>query len=244
MNVIETDLPGVLVIEPKVFGDERGFFMESWNERRYGVVGLPENFVQDNLSFSAHGVLRGLHFQNPNSQGKLVCVLQGEVFDVAVDIRVGSPSFGKWTGTTLSAENRRQLYIPPDFAHGFVVTGEAALFFYKCTDYYASGTTRASASSGPSPSRASPRRTAPRVGSARCPKRPCRATRRAERPPVNESATSQGAKRAVWFVLVGGSVHKRGSSAEVTFLPRATLANKLASLMIALPVSPRRTRRL
>jgi dTDP-4-dehydrorhamnose 3,5-epimerase len=111
--------------------------MESWNERRYGVVGLPENFVQDNLSFSGHGVLRGLHFQNPNSQGKLVCVLQGEVFDVAVDIRVGSPSFGKWTGTTLSAENRRQLYIPPDFAHGFVVTSEAALFFYKCTDYYA-----------------------------------------------------------------------------------------------------------
>jgi dTDP-4-dehydrorhamnose 3,5-epimerase len=137
MNVIETDLPGVLVIEPKVFGDERGFFMESWNGRRYGEVGLPSSFVQDNLSFSAHGVLRGLHFQNPQPQGKLVSVLQGEVFDVAVDVRVGSPTFGEWTGTTLSAENKRQFYIPPDFAHGFVVTSEAALFFYKCTDYYA-----------------------------------------------------------------------------------------------------------
>ncbi len=137
MNVIETDLPGVVIIEPKVFGDERGFFMESWNRRRYEEIGLPHGYVQDNLSFSAHGVLRGLHFQNPNPQGKLVSVLRGEVFDVAVDIRVGSPTFGRWTGVTLSAENKRQLYIPPDFAHGFVVTGEAALFFYKCTDYYA-----------------------------------------------------------------------------------------------------------
>jgi dTDP-4-dehydrorhamnose 3,5-epimerase len=137
MNVIKTDLPGVLVIEPRVFGDERGFFMESWNGRRYGEVGLPSSFVQDNLSYSAHGVLRGLHFQTPQPQGKLVSVLQGEVFDVAVDIRVGSPTFGEWTGTTLSAENKRQFYIPPDFAHGFVVTSRAALFFYKCTDYYA-----------------------------------------------------------------------------------------------------------
>ncbi len=137
MNVIETDLPGVLIVEPKVFGDERGFFMESWNGRRYEEVGLPDRFVQDNLSFSARGVLRGLHFQNPNPQGKLVSVLQGEVFDVAVDIRVGSPTFGRWVATTLSAENKRQLYIPPDFAHGFVVTSETALFFYKCTDYYA-----------------------------------------------------------------------------------------------------------
>jgi dTDP-4-dehydrorhamnose 3,5-epimerase len=136
MNVIETDLPGVLVIEPRVLGDGRGYFMESWNRRRYGEVGLPDGYVQDNLSFSARGVLRGLHFQNPNPQGKLVSVLRGEVFDVAVDIRVGSPTFGRWTGMTLSAENKRQLYIPPDFAHGFVVTGEAALFFYKCTDYY------------------------------------------------------------------------------------------------------------
>ncbi len=136
MKVIETDLPGVLIIEPKVFGDERGFFMESWNGRRYEKAGLPGHFVQDNLSYSTHGVLRGLHFQNPNPQGKLVSVLRGEVFDVAVDIRVGSPTFGKWTGTTLSAENKRQLYVPPSFAHGFVVTSEAALFFYKCTDYY------------------------------------------------------------------------------------------------------------
>jgi dTDP-4-dehydrorhamnose 3,5-epimerase len=142
MNVMKTDLPGVLAIEPKVFGDERGFFMESWNGRRYGEVGLPDNFVQDNLSFSARGVLRGLHFQNPQPQGKLVSVLQGEVFDVAVDIRLGSPTFGEWTGTTLSAENRRQLFIPPDFAHGFVVTSEAALFFYKCTDYYAPASER------------------------------------------------------------------------------------------------------
>ena len=136
MNVIETDLPGVVIVEPRVFRDERGFFMETWNGRRYEVVGLPGRFVQDNLSFSARGVLRGLHFQNPQPQGKLVSVLRGEVFDVAVDIRVGSPTFGKWTGSTLSAENMRQLYIPPDFAHGFVVTSEAALFFYKCTDYY------------------------------------------------------------------------------------------------------------
>jgi dTDP-4-dehydrorhamnose 3,5-epimerase len=136
VNVVETDLPGVLIIEPKVFGDERGFFMESWNGRRYEEVGLPGSFVQDNLSFSTHGVLRGLHFQNPHPQGKLVSVLRGEVFDVAVDIRVGSPTFGKWTGTTLSAESKRQLYVPPDFAHGYVVTSESALFFYKCTEYY------------------------------------------------------------------------------------------------------------
>ena len=137
MNVIETDLPGVLIVEPQVFGDERGYFMESWNGRRYEEAGLPGRFVQDNLSYSAHGVLRGLHFQNPQPQGKLVSVLRGEVFDVAVDIRVGSPTFGEWTGTTLSAGNKRQFYVPPDFAHGFVVTSEVALFFYKCTDYYA-----------------------------------------------------------------------------------------------------------
>ena len=134
MNVIETELPGVLVIEPRVFGDERGFFMETWNERRYEEAGLPDRFVQDNLSYSSYGVLRGLHFQNPQPQGKLVSVLRGEVFDVAVDIRVGSPTFGKWTGATLSEENRRQFYVPADFAHGFVVTSETALFFYKCTN--------------------------------------------------------------------------------------------------------------
>jgi dTDP-4-dehydrorhamnose 3,5-epimerase len=137
VNVVETDLPGVLIVEPKVFGDERGFFMETWNGRRYEDAGLPDRFVQDNLSYSSYGVLRGLHFQNPQPQGKLVSVLRGEVFDVAVDIRVGSPSFGRWTGVTLSDTNKRQFYVPEDFAHGFVVTSEAALFFYKCTNYYA-----------------------------------------------------------------------------------------------------------
>jgi len=137
VNVIETGLPGVLILEPRVFGDDRGFFMESWNGRRYEELGIPNHFVQDNLSFSAHGVLRGLHFQNPQPQGKLVSVLRGEVFDVAVDIRTGSPTFGRWTGVTLSAENKRQFWVPEGFAHGFVVTGEDALFSYKCTDYYA-----------------------------------------------------------------------------------------------------------
>lgn len=137
MNVLETDLPGVLILEPRVFGDDRGFFMETWNGRRYEEFGIPHGFVQDNLSFSAHGVLRGLHFQNPQPQGKLVSVLRGEVFDVAVDIRTGSPTYGRWTGVTLSAVNKRQFWIPPGFAHGFVVTGEDALFSYKCTDYYA-----------------------------------------------------------------------------------------------------------
>ena len=136
MNFFLTDLPGVLIIEPRVFGDERGFFMESWNRERYAAAGLDVDFVQDNLSFSRRGVLRGLHFQNPNAQGKLVQVLQGEVFDVAVDIRVGSPAFGRWTSVRLSAENRRQFYIPPGFAHGFCVTSETALFAYKCTDVY------------------------------------------------------------------------------------------------------------
>ncbi|MBA2376372.1 MAG: dTDP-4-dehydrorhamnose 3,5-epimerase [Actinomycetota bacterium] len=136
MNVIETKLPGVLIVEPRIFGDERGFFMESFNGRRYEESGLPGEFVQDNLSYSARGVLRGLHFQNPMPQGKLVTVLEGEVFDVAVDIRLGSPTFGEWVGVSLSAENKRQFYVPPDFAHGFVVTSEAALFFYKCTEYY------------------------------------------------------------------------------------------------------------
>lgn len=136
MNVTETKLPGVLVFEPRVFGDERGFFMESFNARRYAEYGLPEKFVQDNVSRSARGVLRGLHFQNPQAQGKLVSVLEGEVFDVAVDIRVGSETFGEWFGVALSSENKKQLYVPPDFAHGFVVTSEVALFSYKCTDYY------------------------------------------------------------------------------------------------------------
>ncbi len=136
MNVVETRLPGVVVLEPAVHSDERGFFMETWNRRRYEELGLPADFVQDNLSYSTKGVLRGLHFQNPDAQGKLVSVLKGEIFDVAVDVRLGSPHFGRWVGVTLSAENRRQLYVPEGFAHGFVVTGEAALFSYKCTAYY------------------------------------------------------------------------------------------------------------
>lgn len=136
MNVVATDLPGVVVIEPAVFGDARGFFLESWNKARYAEVGIAVDFVQDNVSLSQRGVLRGLHFQNPNTQGKLVYVLQGEVFDVAVDIRVGSPTFGRWVGQTLSGDNKRQMYVPPGFAHGFCVVSEQALFAYKCTDVY------------------------------------------------------------------------------------------------------------
>lgn len=135
--MIPTPLSGLLIIEPKVFGDARGFFLETYEKKRYGETGIPDEFVQDNLSYSQQGVLRGLHFQKPDSQGKLVYVLQGEVFDVAVDIRVGSPTFGRWYGTTLSGENKRQLWIPIGFAHGFCVTGASALFAYKCTDYYA-----------------------------------------------------------------------------------------------------------
>lgn len=136
MKVIETKLPGVLIIEPAVFGDARGFFIETWNQKRYAEIGLSASFVQDNLSFSTRGTLRGLHFQHPNTQGKLVFVLQGEVFDVAVDIREGSPTFGQWVGVTLSADNKRQVYIPEGFVHGFWVTSETALFAYKCTDFY------------------------------------------------------------------------------------------------------------
>jgi len=136
MKVLETELPGVLIVEPDRFGDDRGFFQETWHARRYEDARIPGPFVQDNVSLSQCGVLRGLHFQNPNAQGKLVYVLVGEVFDVAVDIRVGSPDFGRWTGTTLSAGSGRQLYIPAGFAHGFCVTGETALFVYKCTAFY------------------------------------------------------------------------------------------------------------
>lgn len=136
MRVIETEIPGCLIIEPKVFGDDRGFFLETWQRRRYGELGIPEELVQDNMSYSQHGVLRGLHVQNPSPQGKLVQVIKGAVFDVAVDIRAGSPWFGKWVGASLSAENRRQFWVPEGFAHGFLVTGEDALFTYKCSDYY------------------------------------------------------------------------------------------------------------
>ena len=137
MNVTETKLPGVVIIEPKVFGDARGYFFETWQEQRYAAVGIQENFVQDNVSFSARGVLRGLHYQSPHAQGKLVSVLQGEVYDVAVDIRVGSPTFGQWVGVTLSSDNHRQLWIPLGFAHGFCVVSDTAYFTYKCTDIYA-----------------------------------------------------------------------------------------------------------
>ena len=136
MNIIQTDIPGVLIIEPRVFGDARGFFMETWQQRRYADAGLPEQFVQDNISFSRRGILRGLHYQHPQGQGKLVYVLQGEVYDVAVDIRAGSPHFGRQVGLTLSAENKRQFYIPPGFAHGFCVLSDEAHVEYKCTSPY------------------------------------------------------------------------------------------------------------
>jgi dTDP-4-dehydrorhamnose 3,5-epimerase len=136
MIVETTPLAGLLLIKPDVFGDERGFFQETWNLRRYTEAGLDRHFVQDNLSLSRKGILRGLHFQNPHPQGKLVYVLQGEVFDVAVDVRADSPTFGQWYGVTLSAENHHQLFVPEGFAHGFCVTSDMALFAYKCTDFY------------------------------------------------------------------------------------------------------------
>ena len=136
MRVEALGIPGVLVIEPSVHGDERGFFMESYSRDRYADAGLPREFVQDNLSLSARGILRGLHLQHPHDQGKLCSVLEGEVFDVAVDVRSGSPTFSQWEAVTLSSENKRQLYVPPGFAHGFVVLSERALFSYKCTDFY------------------------------------------------------------------------------------------------------------
>jgi dTDP-4-dehydrorhamnose 3,5-epimerase len=136
MKVTQTKLPGVIVFEPDVFGDKRGFFIETFSTKRYAEAGVKLPFVQDNVSFSEKNVLRGLHFQNPNAQGKLVQALSGEVFDVAVDIRVGSPNFGQWFGEKLSAENHKQMYVPPGFAHGFCVMSDTALFSYKCTDYY------------------------------------------------------------------------------------------------------------
>jgi dTDP-4-dehydrorhamnose 3,5-epimerase len=138
MNVIPTEIADVLIIEPKVFADERGFFMESFNQQRFNeIVGREVNFVQDNHSRSSKGVLRGLHYQlPPMAQGKLVRVTQGEVFDVAVDLRRSSPTFGKWTGVILSGENKRQFWIPEGFAHGFYVLSETADFLYKTTNYY------------------------------------------------------------------------------------------------------------
>lgn len=138
MRVIATDIPEVLIIEPRVFGDERGFFFESFNARDFAqATGLDVAFVQDNHSRSARGVLRGLHYQIRQPQGKLVRVVAGEVWDVAVDLRRASPTFGQWVGVTLSAANHRQLWIPAGFAHGFVVVSETAEFLYKTTDYYA-----------------------------------------------------------------------------------------------------------
>jgi len=136
LNVTPTMLPDVLVIEPRVFSDERGFFFESWNERAFHAAGLDATFVQDNHSRSLRNVLRGLHYQIEHAQGKLVRVCTGEVFDVAVDIRKSSPTFGRWVGVTLSEKNRRMLWIPPGFAHGFLVLSEAAEFLYKATDYW------------------------------------------------------------------------------------------------------------
>lgn len=137
MNIHQTNLPGLLIVEPDVHGDERGFFLETWNQRRYLEAGFPNvRFVQDNHSRSMRGVLRGLHFQRKHPQGKLVQVVTGSVYDVAVDLRPGSPTFGQWLGTELTADNHRQLWIPPGFAHGFCVLSEHADFQYKCTDFY------------------------------------------------------------------------------------------------------------
>lgn len=138
MKVIDTRIPDVKIIEPSVFGDKRGFFMETWNQNGFqeSVTGRPTKFVQDNHSKSKKGTLRGLHYQTENTQGKLVRVVSGEVFDVAVDIRKGSPTFGQWVGEYLSANNKRQLWVPEGFAHGFYVTSEVAELVYKCTNYY------------------------------------------------------------------------------------------------------------
>jgi dTDP-4-dehydrorhamnose 3,5-epimerase len=138
MQIQKTEIPDVLIVEPRVFGDDRGFFFESFNERRFAeLTGTCPRFVQDNHSRSNRNVLRGLHYQIRQPQGKLVRVTSGEVFDVAVDMRRSSPTFGRWVGVTLSAENKRQLWIPEGFAHGFVVTSESAEFLYKTTDYWA-----------------------------------------------------------------------------------------------------------
>lgn len=145
MKAIETKIPGLLIIEPKVFGDERGFFFESYNEQAFNeATGVSPRFVQDNHSKSVKGVLRGLHYQlPPKAQGKLVRVVQGEVFDVAVDIRKGSPTYGQWVGEVLSADNKRQLWIPPGFAHGFLTLSDTAEFLYKTTDTWSPAHERA-----------------------------------------------------------------------------------------------------
>jgi len=139
MKIIDTDIADVKIIETAVFGDERGFFMETWQQKKFEELVCPRQFVQDNHSKSAKGILRGMHYQTENTQGKLVRVIAGEVYDVAVDMRRSSPTFGKWVGVTLSADNKRQLWVPEGFAHGFYVTSESAEFVYKCTDYYNPG---------------------------------------------------------------------------------------------------------
>lgn len=136
---IKTEIKGLFIIEPTVFGDSRGYFMETYNYNEFKAAGIDAVFVQDNQSMSKKGVLRGLHFQKKHPQGKLVRVISGEVYDVAVDIRPGSPTFGQWKGVVLSAENKRQFFIPENFAHGFLVLSEFAEFAYKCTDFYAPG---------------------------------------------------------------------------------------------------------
>lgn len=136
MEVLETGIPGLVVIEPVVHGDKRGFFMETWSASRYGSHGLPKAFAQTNLSRSGPGVIRGLHYQHPQSQGKLVSVLEGRAFDVAVDIRSDSPTFLQWAGVELSSDNHRQLYVPEGFAHGFCVLGDSVLLSYQCTTEY------------------------------------------------------------------------------------------------------------
>jgi dTDP-4-dehydrorhamnose 3,5-epimerase len=139
MQIISTAIPEVIVFEPQVFTDSRGYFLETYQEQKYKDAGIPKSFVQDNQSFSIGKVLRGLHFQLQHPQGKLVRVTKGEVFDVAIDLRRQSPTFGQWHGEVLSAENRRQMYIPENFAHGFCVLSDSAEFLYKCTDYYHPG---------------------------------------------------------------------------------------------------------
>lgn len=139
MRVRETALPGVLIVEPRVFRDARGYFVETWHERRYAESGIGARFVQDNQSRSTRGTLRGLHWQDRRPQGKLVRVIEGEIFDVAVDVRPESDTFGHWVGLRMSADDFTQLYVPPGYAHGFVVTSEVAQVAYKCTDYYDPG---------------------------------------------------------------------------------------------------------
>lgn len=136
LKKISTKIPGLFIVEPQIFGDSRGFFLESWHAGKYEEIGIPYHFVQDNISFSQKNTLRGLHFQHTNPQGKLVYVLVGEIFDVAVDLRAGSPTFGQWEAIILSGKNKAQFIIPAGFAHGFCALSDEVLFAYKCTDFY------------------------------------------------------------------------------------------------------------